>query len=47
MSQKYYIQKNTLKKPKTLKFQRFQALKDVFKYVTVLSHKRYIFRSAF
>ena len=33
MSQKLYIQKNTLKTPKTLKIQRFQALKDVFKYV--------------
>lgn len=34
MSQKYYTQKNTLKTTKTLKFQRFQALKDVFKCVT-------------
>ena len=33
MSQKLYIQKNTLKTPKTLKFQRFLPLKDVFKYV--------------
>ena len=34
MSQKHYTQKNTLKTPKTLEFQRFQALKDVFKCVT-------------
>ena len=33
MSQKLYTQKNTLKNPKTLKFQRFQALKDVLKCV--------------
>lgn len=33
MSQKLYTQKNTIKIPKTLKFQRFQALKDVFKCV--------------
>lgn len=33
MSQKLYIFENALKTSKTLKFQRFQALKDVFKYV--------------
>lgn len=36
MSQKLYTQKNIFKTSKTLKFQRFQALKDVFKCVQFL-----------